>query len=496
MPSSDEAPLVTDNGQETETEILQPSSSTSLPKPSLKCRLQRFALEPAIFMVLFARYLMDAVYQNQILYQTCVTIMEYNASVCRPFLGIEPGTEDSKKIEVKVQTYSANIMLASSLLESCLPAVLSLFLGPWSDKFGRRPILLSIFIGYLSSSIILIILTGITSSTNISPWLYLLSSVPSVLSGGTCTLITIMYCYVSDVATDDKRPMRMVLMEAMLGLGILGGLMSSGYIYAATNAMIIYTISCSILVLGVVHLVFFVPESIKPENIHTGSRIREFFRLDLVKDLINTSLKKRENYDRLILWLTITALTVSIFSLEGESTLNYMFMRQKFDWTVKDYSVYNVARIVIQVVGSILAMVILRRFMKISVVSMAMVALACSVLESTVRGTAVYAGEMYLALFLGMMRGVLGPMCKAILSHVTPSSEFGKIFALATSLQSLSPVAASPLYTSVYKATVGVYSGAFNFISVGLYFLGYVLMAIIFGIQKSTSPSNVYQAIG
>lgn len=37
-----------------------------------------------------------AVYQNQILYQTCVTIMKFNATECEPLRGIDRGTEADK----------------------------------------------------------------------------------------------------------------------------------------------------------------------------------------------------------------------------------------------------------------------------------------------------------------------------------------------------------------------------------------------------------------
>jgi len=103
-----------------------------------------------------------------------------------------------------------------------------------------------------------------------------------------------------------------------------------------------------------------------------------------------------------------------------------MFMRKQFDYTVQDYSVFNAARVVIQVVGSTIAMILLRRLLGMSTIMMTLLAFACCVLESTVRATAVYGSEMYLALILGMMRGVMSPMCKAILSHVTPSSELGE----------------------------------------------------------------------
>ncbi|TMW39406.1 hypothetical protein DOY81_015514, partial [Sarcophaga bullata] len=166
--------------------------------------------------------------------------------------------------------------MARSLLESIIPAIVSLFIGPWSDKFGRRPIVLTTFTGYLAGSIILTTLTYISTKVAISPWVFLLSS----------------------------------------------------------------------------------------------SKIREFFRFDLVKDLIQTCIKRRPNFDRIIIWLTMLALTVAIFTMEGDSNVTYLYVRKQFEWTLKDYSMFNAARIVVQIIGSILGMFILRRIFKFSIVTM------------------------------------------------------------------------------------------------------------------------------
>ncbi|KAH8355703.1 hypothetical protein KR200_010257 [Drosophila serrata] len=492
MPRDDEAPIIDSDDEPLETGVVAPPTNRSFLKWLRRPRSLR--LEPAVFLAFFGRFLTDAVYQNQILYQTCVTVLEYNATQCEPFLGTNRASDE--KIEGQVQEYASTITMVSSIIESTMPAIVSLFLGPWSDKFGRRPILLSTLTGYLVSAVVLIVLTQITAATNISPWWFLLSSVPSVFSGGTCALVTILYCYVGDVSSEEKRPMRMVIMEAALGLGMMGGGVASGYIYAAIGASPLFILVGILISTALLYVFFFVKESLKFENLQEGSRIREFFRLDLVKVLVKTCFKKRENYDRAIIWMVMMSLTLCVFAMEGENTVNYMFMRKQFDYTVQDYSVFNAARAVIQLVGSTLAMVLLRQLLGVSTIMMTLLAFACCVLESTVRATAVYGSEMYLALILGMMRGVMSPMCKAILSTVTPRSELGKIFSLTTSLQSISPLGAAPLYTAVYQATVQFYPGIFNFISVGLYFLCYIMSATLFGIQKSMGSDSVYQAIG
>ncbi|XP_022224755.2 proton-coupled folate transporter [Drosophila obscura] len=491
MSIADEDPLVLD----TDDNAVSLESGES-PTPPTARRLPSLILEPAVFLVFFGRFLTDAAYQNQILYQTCVTVMQHNETECEPFLGRDRASDEVKKIEAQVQAYAANIMMINAILESTIPAIVSLFLGPWSDKFGRRPILLSTFTGFLLSAGILIVLTQIAAVTNINPWWFLLAAVPSVFSGGTCALVTVLYCHVSDVATESARAMRMVSMEASLGLGMMAGSMAGGYIYAGVGAATLFILVGSLIAVALLYIIFLVPESLKPENLQSESRIRGFFRFDLVKNLVMTCCKKRENYDRAIIWMVMMSLTLSIFAMEGEGTVNYMFVQKEFNWDVTDYSEFNTSRIVIQVVGSIIAMVLLLRLLKVSIVTMTLLAFGCCVLEGTVRATAVHGQEMYLGLVLGMLRGVMSPMCKAILSQLTPSSEIGKIFSLTTSLQSLSPLGAAPLYAAVYQATVASYAGAFNFISVGLYFLCYCFSATVFGMRKSMDSNAAYQAFG
>uniref|UniRef100_A0A1A9ZJQ5 Uncharacterized protein n=1 Tax=Glossina pallidipes TaxID=7398 RepID=A0A1A9ZJQ5_GLOPL len=91
------------------------------------------------------------------------------------------------------------------------------------------------------------------------------------------------------------------------------------------------------------------------------SKIREFFRLDLVKDLVRTCTKRRPNYDRIIIWLTMMALTLPLFVMAGDDNVSYLFVRNQFQWTLKDYTVFNATRRIVQIVGSIIGMYFLRK---------------------------------------------------------------------------------------------------------------------------------------
>lgn len=66
--------------------------------------------------------------------QVCNVILKYDVKNCTEPL--------SGYVEDKVQPITANLNMIKQMIEAFLPAILSLFIGPWSDENGRRPFLL------------------------------------------------------------------------------------------------------------------------------------------------------------------------------------------------------------------------------------------------------------------------------------------------------------------------------------------------------------------
>lgn len=91
-------------------------------------------------------YPKGTVFQNQIIYQTCTEILKLNKSECA-LLGTQNATNETEVIEKLVQPYAARFFMAKTIIESLLPALASLFIGPWSDKFGRKPVIVTTFVG-------------------------------------------------------------------------------------------------------------------------------------------------------------------------------------------------------------------------------------------------------------------------------------------------------------------------------------------------------------
>lgn len=77
---------------------------------------------------------------NIVFYRTCVYSLNHTIDECKDFLS-PIRSNSTKMLENDVQKYATFVFTVKSVMESFAPAVLSLFLGVWSDTYGRKPLI-------------------------------------------------------------------------------------------------------------------------------------------------------------------------------------------------------------------------------------------------------------------------------------------------------------------------------------------------------------------
>lgn len=60
-------------------------------------------------------------------------------------------------------------------------------------------------------------------------------------------------------------------------------------------------------------------------------------------------------------------------------------------------------------------------------------------------------------------------MCRSLIANIVPANEIGKIYSMTTSIESLAPIGAAPLYVWIFTQTISDYPGAYNFLSAAIY---------------------------
>lgn len=325
---------------------------------------------------------------------------------------------------------------------------------------------------------------------------------------------------------------RMILLEMAIYGGISLGSLTCSFIYEAMNAIAIFAFSAFIVLVALISIIFILPESLP--NVCGGSltsNVSQFFRWELARDLLRTVFEKRPNYDRTIIWLIMISVGFAVAAMQGEANLSYLFVREKFEWDLEKFNIYVTISIVYQVAFSVVAVVAFRKVsffhysnnvindfhwqsLSFSLPAMCLLSYGSGFIEALIKGIAKYSWQMYLSVGFAMFKGIGGPMSRAIISQVSSPSELGKIFAFMTSLETIFPLATSPLYTFLYNSTLSYMPGAFNLLSASFNLIGYICMAwvyfdscsifeieicaffrIIFGIQI-VYPNVTYDVIG
>ena len=95
------------------------------------------------------------------------------------------------------------------------PIIFSLFIGPWSDKCGRKVLMILPMTGYIFFYIWMIICT-IYDELNAE---YLMLEVFAYWPGGWMCMFLGYYSYISDISTPANRAIRIGILDCIFSVG-------------------------------------------------------------------------------------------------------------------------------------------------------------------------------------------------------------------------------------------------------------------------------------
>ncbi|XP_077266031.1 putative peptidoglycan muropeptide transporter SLC46 isoform X1 [Temnothorax americanus] len=399
-------------------------------------------VQPPIVLLLLALSMSGTILTDLIVYRTCTTTLKINKTECL-ILHNNSSSQEALRINSMVQPYASLIVMGKSFMDSISPSILSLFLGPWSDKYGRKPVLL---LGYISTSLNYLLLS-VMANWDVVPWYFLIADIPTALLGGISILMLASMCYITDMTDDNERAWHLAWLDALVSLGVLIGLLSGPVILDAYGYTAVFSVATVLCTLATLYILFFVPETVQSQT----SGIRKVFDCTLVKDLINACVKKRDGFNRLLVWSCIACLTFLLIVFEGNLAIGYLFASARLGWTVEKYSTYVAMDVVVGVLGMTSGIRLMRKYAGFPEAVVAIVSVTSSFGSALVRAFTWQSWHMYLSMVLGMFGNISRPMIRAILSKVVPTQDTGKVFSLAISLETLLPFAAASLYTFLYS---------------------------------------------
>lgn len=438
-----------------------------IPRPAFK-----FTMEVPLFLLMVGISLSGAVINNMLLFRTCIHSLNYSEEQCNLLHAPGEKSNETKIIEEESQKYATIVTMIRSIIEAVCPAILSLFLGVWSDTHGRKPLVVWPLLG-MSMTAISVVIYSIW--LDLGPWWYILTAVPISLCGGLTAIFTGSFSYISDITTNNNRSFRLALLEASIFLGSIIGSLLSSYLVQLMGSIYVLLLHSIIYVVAYVFTNLYVNESL------TGALeggICSVLDLLLVKEMISTCFKERPNKTRTTILLLLFANSLSIFILYGLLNLEYLYTRQKLEWDLQQYTVFSASNTMLMVLGLFIGVSLIQKCCKVSDIILSLLSFLSSIAEVVTRALVFQSWHMYLGASISMFRGLAGPLTRSYISKIIPMEDIAQVFALGCAIDAILPVFSPLVFNGLYTATISTFPGAIYVMSAGIYFVCFICVII------------------
>ncbi len=314
-------------------------------KRSFKSFLANISVEPCYLFYTLTVGLGMIVTQELYIQKVCQVNLNMTVEVCEDL-------QRRQEEQDQVQEYVANLKIYRRTL-GVIPAVIfTLAAGPWSDRHGRRPIIVLATVGQLAANLNYLVCSHFFKELRAE---FLLLEMVENCLGGTQCFIMALYAYVADVTESGNRTKRMAFLAGIWALGTavgknLGALIKERFGYVAN-----FAVGCSFPVLSVLYATCRLKESRAvqtrsrgPESETTG-RAGEAWRAKLrgYKNLLlggcRAALANRSHKGRALLLAVIFCYGVEVSINTGDRDFSYLYLRKRLDFTLTDFTLYRTA---------------------------------------------------------------------------------------------------------------------------------------------------------
>ena len=125
-----------------------------------------------------------------------------------------------KVIQLETQEYVSGVQANNGFLQRLPTVIFTLFAGPLSDTFGRKPLMVLPLVGFLVLNLVLLVNSVFFQALRVE---FLLFECLQDLTGGRAIFTLAAQCYIMDISTKESRTARLCFLDAVTGLAIMIG---------------------------------------------------------------------------------------------------------------------------------------------------------------------------------------------------------------------------------------------------------------------------------
>ena len=346
--------------------------------------------------------------------------------------------------------------------------IFSPLLGAWSDRFGRRPVILISCFGLSIDYVFMALAPSLR-------WLF----VGRIISGITASNVATGFAYITDVTPPEERPQKFGLISAAFGLGFVIGPAVGGYL-GNINLRFPFWAAAVLSLANALYGLFILPESLPPERRSKSAR-----HMGNPLGSMNLFRSHRE--------LAGLAIVMTLYYLAHQSlqTVYVLYTEYRYAWNQRDIG-FSLA--VVGVSAAVVSGVLVGPFVKhfgerrslLSGLFFGVLGFAGFALAS--RGWMMLAVIPFIALW-----GIAAPATQSLMSrHVDPFSQ-GKLQGAINSLRAITGMAGPILFTQVFALAISP-GGGFHPPGAPYFLAAVLLFSSLMMAANVTRPSEAAAA--
>ncbi|GLG98998.1 Uncharacterized protein GBIM_05543 [Gryllus bimaculatus] len=355
----DEAP----DSSEADREV-QVKNNPGIKQHKCSSWISKITVEPVMFFYMFAFALTSVVEQAFYVDKACRVNMNYSDEICSN-LHLEENKEWNKKVQIIVSNFHQYNQIATH----AVPIVLAFFLGSWSDLRGRKIIILMGLFGklYFSCMIVVNALQKSWALEIILPT----ACVPSALTGADLGIFAGVFAYMADITTQKNRTFRVAVLDVVYLSTLPTGVALGKYLYASVTGRsfaIMFAINASMLAVAIIFAFWRLEwQSTSQQQPLLGSGTNccsDFFDKQHVIDSVKALCRKRPGYRRTYLIIILLSMMFYTFQRD-EKPLTFLYTQLQFGWTTEIYSDFKTFQSSAYVIGTLVGVPIMSRWLKL-----------------------------------------------------------------------------------------------------------------------------------
>lgn len=434
-------------------------------------------VEPPMFFYMMAFMLTNVIEQTFYVFQACTINHGYSEEICNNISHYE---EINKEIQITVTTFHQWNGIATHIV----PLLLAFFLGSYSDKRGRKVILLAGLLGKLYFSIM------ITVNTMMAwPLEYVIytAAFPSALTGADLAIFAACFAYIADVSSVKNRTLRVGILDVVylstLPSGLaLGNLLWNKVVDRSFTAM--FAINTCLMGIATIYTVLFTKWQTRPEQkslkqAGVKNPVKDFFDINNITQTIKILTKKRPNNNTLFLWFLLISMACYTFQRD-ERPIMYLYTSKVFKWDPTTFSNFKSFSSTLYVLAMLFGIPVMSKVLMWRDTVIVMLGATAHICGHLFYAHAKVDKLFYVGAAASAFGPVVAPLIRSMTSKVLPPAERGVAYAFLSGMENAVAMFASIVYSQIYKATIDTnFINAFFYLTIFTQVVVFVISFII-----------------